>query len=323
MDVKSIIAPIEEDLVVFENDFKAMFQSKVDIIDQIADHLIRTKGKRLRPALVLLAASTHGKPNGDAIRVAAIVELIHTATLVHDDVVDEAALRRGSPSLNSIWDNHVSVLMGDYLLSRALCLIVLLNSREMMQTISKCTERLSKGELLQATRGYDPDITEDEYYSIISEKTASLIASGCEVGAYLTSGSPGIAADFRRYGDYLGKAFQISDDLLDYVGDEQTIGKPTGNDVQAGTVTLPLIRAMEEASPSETSNIQKLLNGDWSEEAWPTIVDFTHRHGGIEYARSKARDFGAAAKAELADIKDSPAKQSLLEMVDFAIDREM
>lgn len=322
MDVKSIIAPVEDDLAAFEIDFKAMFESKIDIIDQIADHLIKTKGKRLRPALVLLAASTHGKPGADAIRVAAIIELIHTATLVHDDVVDEAALRRGSPSLNSIWDNHVSVLMGDYLLSRALCLIVLMESRDMMSTISKCTERLSKGELLQATHGFDPDISEEQYFNIISDKTASLMASGCEVGAYLTSGSAEIAESFRKYGECLGKAFQITDDVLDYVGDEQTIGKPTGNDAQAGTVTLPLIRALEKASSSENEQIRSLLDGEWSDDSWPTIVDFTHKNGGIEYARVRALEYSAAAKAELVGIQDSPAKESLLSMADYAVNRE-
>lgn len=322
MDLESIIAPIQDDLAVFERDFKGMFQSNVDVIDQIADHLIRTKGKRLRPALVLLAAAAHGRPQQDAVRVAAIIELIHTATLVHDDVVDEAAVRRGLPSLNSIWDNHVSVLMGDYLLSKALSLIVRLESQDMMRIIARCTEQLSKGELLQATHGFDPDITEEAYYEIISDKTASLIASGCEVGAFLTSGSRDVAARFRGYGEQLGRAFQITDDLLDYVGDPGTIGKPTGNDVRAGTVTLPLIQALEIAPPSETAVIHNLLNGDWSEDAWPVIVEFTHKHGGIEYARRQAQALGRTAKAHLEGIKDSPAKQSLLAMVDYAIDRE-
>ncbi len=322
MDVKSIIAPVQDDLTVFEIDFKAMFESKIEVIDQIADHLIMTKGKRLRPALVLLAAAIYGKPDKDAIRVAAIIELIHTATLVHDDVVDEAPKRRGFPSLNSIWDNHVSVLMGDYLLSRALCLIVTMDSREMMSTISKCTERLSKGELLQATHGFDPEISEEQYFDIISDKTGSLIASGCEVGAHLTSGSAEIAARFRRYGEYLGKAFQITDDLLDYVGDEQTIGKPTGTDAQTGTVTLPLIKALEASSSAENTQIRGLLNGDWSDDAWPTIVEFTQKNGGIDYARRRAMEFSAAAKAEIADIKDSSGKESLMQMADYAIERD-
>lgn len=322
MDLKTIIAPIEDDLAVFERDFKGMFQSNVEVIDQIADHLIRTKGKRLRPALVLLAASVYGRPCQDVIRVAAIIELIHTATLVHDDVVDEAPVRRGNPSLNSVWDNHISVLMGDYLLAKALSLLVTVESRDMMRTISRCTEQLSKGELLQAMHEFDPKITEEEYNQIISDKTASLIASGCEVGVYLTSGSADIAARFRGYGEHLGRAFQITDDLLDYVGDEETIGKPTGNDVRAGTVTLPLIQALSHAPRSEISVIYDLMNGDWSEDAWPVIVDFTHKHGGIEYARRQAQEYGATAKAYLDGIKDSPAKQSLLAMVDYAIDRE-
>lgn len=322
MDLRTILAPIQDDLTVFEQDFKGMFRSNIDVIDQIADHLIRTKGKRLRPALVLLSAATHGQPRQDAIRVAAIIELIHTATLVHDDVVDEAAVRRGLPSLNSIWDNHVSVLLGDYLLAKALTLILLLDSRDMMLTISRSTERLSKGELLQANQGADPDITEAEYFEIIGDKTASLVSAGCEIGAFLTSGSKDVAACFRQYGEALGLAFQIADDLLDFVGDADTIGKPTGNDVRTGTVTLPLIQALQRAPHAEAAAIREIIDGEIDDGDWQRVVEFTKARGGIEYARQKAEAFAAAAKAQLDSVKDSPAKRSLLAMVDYAIDRE-
>jgi octaprenyl-diphosphate synthase len=322
MDLRTIIAPIQDHLDRFEREFRVMFQSNIEIIDRIADHLIKTKGKRLRPALVLLSASAHGWPSDDAIRTAAIVELIHTATLVHDDVVDKAPLRRGLPSLNSIWDNHIAVLMGDYLLSKALTLIVLLDTPEMMRKISHCTERLSKGELLQATRGFDVDITEQEYYQIINDKTASLVASGCEVGAYLTSRSPEVASRFHQYGELLGMAFQITDDLLDYVGDEGTIGKPTGHDIREGTVTLPLICALQSAPRSEAERVQHLLNGDWSDTAWQHIVQFTHAYGGIAYARRKAREFAETAQSHIVDLEDSPVKQSLMAMVSYAVDRD-
>ncbi|MBI4552094.1 MAG: polyprenyl synthetase family protein [Candidatus Latescibacteria bacterium] len=322
MDLRTILAPIQDDLAVFEQEFKEMFRSNIDVIDQIADHLIRAKGKRLRPALVLLSAATHGQPRQDAIRVAAIVELIHTATLVHDDVVDEATVRRGLPSLNSIWDNHVSVLLGDYLLAKALTLILLLDSRDMMLTISRSTERLSKGELLQANQGADPDITEAEYFEIIGDKTASLVSAGCEIGAFLTSGSKDVAACFRQYGESLGLAFQIADDLLDFVGDADTIGKPTGNDVRTGTVTLPLIRALQRAPHAEAAAIREIIDGEIDDGDWQRVIEFTKARGGIEYARQKAEAFAATAKAQLNSVKDSPAKRSLLAMVDYAIDRE-
>jgi len=322
MEMGTIIAPIQEDLERFELVFKDMFKSNVEIIDQIADHLIRTKGKRLRPALVLLSASIHGKPCEDSLRAAAIIELIHTATLVHDDIVDEASLRRGEPSLNSLWDNHISVLMGDFLLANALSLIVSLEAPDMMLKIAKCTVRLSKGELLQATRGFDVDITEKEYYQIISDKTASLVASGCEVGAFLTSNSREQAAHFGRFGEALGIAFQITDDVLDYVGDEGIIGQPIGNDAREGTVTLPLIRAMQEAAPSDAKEVHQLLNEDWNEDARDHIVQFTQSHGGIEYARAKAREFGDNAIGHLEHLADSPSKQSLIQMVGYAIDRD-
>lgn len=322
MDMGTIIAPIQEDLDRFEHVFKEMFQSNIEVIDQIADHLIRSKGKRLRPALVLLSASAHGKPCDHSLRTAAIIELIHTATLVHDDVIDEADLRRGEPSLNSIWDNHISVLMGDYLLSKALSLIVTLEAPDMMLKIAKCTERLSKGELLQATRGFDVDITEDEYYQIISDKTASLVSSGCEVGAFLTSGSRDKASHFGRFGEALGIAFQITDDVLDYVGDEGAIGKPTGHDAREGTVTLPLIHALEDAPKADAKHVAHLLNGNWDDDSWDHIIEFTQTRGGIKYARGKAQEYADQAKSHLAELTDSPAKQSLLSMVDYAIDRD-
>lgn len=322
MDLNAILDPIREDMERFERAFKTMFESKIEVIDQIADHLIHAKGKRLRPALVLLSAATYGRPGAEAIRVAAIIELIHTATLVHDDVVDEAAIRRGRPSLNSVWDNHVSVLMGDYLLAKALSQILLMDAREMMTVISRSTERLSKGELLQANRGFDPDITEQEYLEIIGDKTASLVSSGCEIGVYLTSRSKETAARFRRFGEYLGMAFQIADDLLDFIGDEHTVGKPIGNDIREGTVTLPLIRAMTQAPPAEVERIQTLINEDGKDEDWAEIVEFTKRYCGIEYARARAEEFAALAKAQLEPVPDSSAKRSLLTMVDYTVYRE-
>lgn len=322
MDLKTIIAPIQSDLDRFELEFTAMFQSNVPLIDRMSDHLIRTKGKRLRPVLVLLSAAAYGVSSFDVIRCAAIIELIHTATLVHDDVVDKAPLRRGQPSLNSIWDNHISVLMGDFLLAKALNLIVLLNEPDLMVKIAKCTEQLSKGELLQATRGFDVDITEEEYFQIIGEKTASLVATGCEVGAYLTSRSLDRANRFREFGECLGLAFQITDDLLDFTGDQNTIGKPVGNDVAEGTVTLPLIHALKQAPASEAERIAGLMDGEWDPVARQEVGSFACKYGGIEYARLRAAELATEAKSKLSEIGDSPFTVSLAAMVDYAIDRD-
>ncbi|MBM3265263.1 MAG: polyprenyl synthetase family protein [candidate division Zixibacteria bacterium] len=322
MELRHIIAPIQGYMDQFEDDFRAMFRSNVEVIDRIADHMIRTKGKQLRPVLVLLSASAFGPPNINVIRTAAIVELIHTATLVHDDVVDEAPLRRGAPSLNSLWDNHIAVLMGDFLLAKALTLIVLLENETMMQKVALCTERLSKGELLQATKGFDIDITEEEYFEIIGDKTASLVASGCEVGAFFTSGSTEIADRFQCYGELLGQAFQITDDLLDYVGDATKTGKPTGHDIRGGTVTLPLIHSLQNAPDGKAAHIRQLMDGEWNPAAWEEISSFSHTYGGIAYARNKAHAIAERAKSHLADLTDTPVKQSLLAMVDYAVDRD-
>ena len=212
--------------------------------------------------------------------------------------------------------------MGDFLLAKALNLIVLLNEPDLMVKIAKCTEQLSKGELLQATRGFDADITEEEYFQIIGEKTASLVATGCEVGAYLTSRSREQADRFRQFGECLGLAFQITDDLLDFTGDQNTVGKPIGNDVAEGTVTLPLIHALKEAPAVEAERIAGLMDGDWNPAARQEVGAFAFKYGGIEYAKLRAAELANDAKAILAEKGDSPYTLSLCAMVDYAIARD-
>ena len=250
-----------------------------------------------------------------------IIELCHTATLIHDDVVDRATTRRGAPTLNSIWDNHVSVLMGDNVIARVLTQIAKLDCSEITSKIAECVERLTEGELHQAIRRFNIKTSEAEYYRIISNKTSSLIACGCFSGAYLASHSSDTAHRFGAFGEKLGMAFQITDDILNFTGDEDVIGKPRGNDFREGTVTLPLIHALKHASPNERKRVKQLLKMKWSEAVCDEIVEFVHFHDGIRYARSKALEFAEEAKAILGDEPENQAKNALLDMVDYAIER--
>ncbi len=299
-----------------------MSRSDVEVINQIWSHLVRTKGKRLRPAMVFLSASAHGSPCRETMLAAFIIELCHTATLIHDDVVDRATTRRGQPTLNSIWDNHVSVLMGDNVIARVLSLIAKLDCSRTTSKIAACVERLTEGELHQAVRRYNINTTEAEYYRIISNKTSSLIACGCDSGAYLSSRSVETACRFGAFGEKLGMAFQITDDILNFTGDEDIIGKPRGNDFREGTVTLPLIHALRNASDDGNRRVEQMLKEEWSEGVCDEIVRFVHDHDGIGYARGKALEFAQEAKTILGDEPEAPAKHALLNMVDYAIERD-
>ncbi len=294
----------------------------MEVINQIWSHLVRTKGKRLRPALVFLSASTYGTPCRETMLAAFIIELCHTATLIHDDVVDRATTRRGLPTLNSIWDNHVSVLMGDNVIARVLTLIAKLDCSRITAKIAACVERLTEGELHQAIRRFNIRTTEAEYYRIISNKTSSLIACGCDSGVYLSSRSVETACRFGDFGEKLGMAFQITDDILNFTGDEEVIGKPRGNDFREGTVTLPLIHALRNASTDGNRRVAQLLKEEWSDRVCDEIVEFVHVHDGIRYASSKALAYAEEAKRILRDEPETRAKQALLDMVDYAIERD-
>ncbi len=294
----------------------------MEVINQIWSHLVRTKGKRLRPALVFLSTSAYGTPCRETMLAAFIIELCHTATLIHDDVVDRATTRRGLPTLNSIWDNHVSVLMGDNVIAKVLSLIAKLDCSRITSKIAECVERLTEGELHQAIRRFNVRTTEAEYYRIISNKTSSLIACGCDSGAYLSSRSVETACRFGAFGEKLGMAFQITDDILNFTGDEDVIGKPRGNDFREGTVTLPLIHALRNASDAGNRRVEQLMETEWSDGVCDEIVDFVHAHDGIGYARNRALEYAEEAKAILAGEPENPSKRALLNMVDYAIERD-
>ncbi len=251
-----------------------------------------------------------------------MVELLHTATLVHDDVVDEADERRGRPSINAVWKNKVSVLVGDYLLSRGLLVAVEHNEFGFLKITSETVKRMSEGELLQIQKSRKLDIQEEEYFRIISDKTASLIGACCELGASSATADAAACGALRTYGEMVGIAFQIRDDIFDYVSTGAAIGKPTGNDLKEKKLTLPLIYSINQAPRKESKRILTLIKkGEESEERSRTVRDFVTQYGGLVYAEKIAIEYCARAREAIAPFPDGPAKRSLLEFVEFSLKR--
>lgn len=321
MDVKSITSPIREELKIFEDHFRDAMKSKVGLVSTIARYIVRQKGKRVRPALVLLSAATCGEINTRTYRAASLVELLHTATLVHDDVVDEAATRRGLASINAVWKNKVAVLMGDYLLARGLLLSLESDDFEFLKITSSAVRRMSEGELLQIQKARRLDIDEETYFRIIGDKTASLLSTCCEMGAASTTDNPEYKRRMKEFGENVGIAFQIQDDLFDYIGTASTIGKPIGIDMQEKKLTLPLIHSFSKAPKSTSRAIMKLVKNGIKHREIVDVVDFVKTYGGLDYARVKADEFTTRAQENISIFPESLAKESLMKFTEFVTDR--
>ena len=297
-------------------------KSKVGIVDLIANYILKQKGKKIRPLLVLLSGKLSGEVNSRTYRGAILVELLHTATLVHDDVVDSAEKRRGLPSINAVWKNKVAVLMGDYLLSRGLLLSVDGNDFDFLKVITETVKRMSEGELLQIKKTQKLNIDEETYFRIISDKTASLLSTCCEIGAISSNDDSEKISALRNFGEYLGLAFQIKDDILDYKGSSKLVGKPLGADIKDKKITLPLIHSLSKASKSEKSDIIKLVKNSKKKKNIGEIIEFVEKYDGIEYAYQSAKLYAEKAKKCLEIFDPSPEKVSLVNLVDFVIDRK-
>lgn len=330
MSLKEICAPIQKDLERYEVEFKSLLKSNVFLIDKVIQYIIANKGKRLRPILVILTSRLHLTNGADLesrnLKAAAIMELLHTATLVHDDVVDGSNQRRGVPSVNSIWKNKVSVLMGDYLFSKSLLAMLSLKSMHAYEIISETAERMAKGELLGVERSKDFWMEEEVYFRLIGDKTASLLAAACQLGAVSVSENPEDWQSMKEFGENLGIAFQIRDDLLDILGKEKKTGKPLGNDIRDNKVTLPLIHALRQAPKGEARRIIRLLKRNAKKRTNRTdikdIISFVETHGGIEYAMETANNYIEQARNSLARYPDTAYKKSLNELVTFITTRE-
>lgn len=320
-DLKQIQVPIEAEMAEFEQKFRGLMKSKVKLLDHIMNYIVKRKGKQMRPMFVFLTAGVTGNINESTHRGAALIELLHTATLVHDDVVDDANYRRGFFSVNALWKNKIAVLVGDYLLSRGLLLSVDNEDFHLLKIVSNTVKEMSEGELLQIAKARKLDITEEVYYQIIRQKTASLIASCCAVGASSNQSDSHTIEKMRNFGEKVGMAFQIKDDLFDYGEDE--IGKPVGIDIKEKKMTLPLIFALNQSDWLEKRRIISLIrNRSEDKKAVNEVIQYVKQSGGLEYAKKIMNQFYQEALDILNSFPDSSYKTSLANLVSYTIERK-
>ena len=312
---------ISNELILFEAHFREAVKSRVALLDRIMQYIVKRKGKQLRPMFVLLCARLGGEINDSSYRAASLVELLHTATLVHDDVVDEANERRGYFSINALWKNKIAVLVGDYLLSKGLLLSLNNKDHEVLRILSEAVRLMSEGELLQIEKARNLNLNESVYYEIINGKTASLLASACAAGASTTFEDPIQVEKLRSFGEKVGMAFQIKDDLFDY--GNANIGKPTGNDIKEKKLTLPLIYTLNNCSASLKKQLIYIIkNQNTNKEKVQFVIDSVVAAGGIKYATAKMETFRNEAMAILHEFPNSNIREALEELVLYTTDRK-
>lgn len=320
--IKEIKAPIQKEMDEFEVKFKSSMKSSVPLLDKITSYIVKRKGKQMRPMFVFLSAKMCGGITESTYRAAALIELLHTATLVHDDVVDDSNERRGFFSVNALWKNKIAVLVGDYLLSRGLLLSIDNHDFKLLGIVSNAVREMSEGELLQIEKARRLDIAEPVYFEIIRQKTASLIASCCSCGAASATDDDRVVAKMRDFGQYTGIAFQIKDDLFDY-GSGEHIGKPTGIDIKEKKMTLPLIYALNNAGYSEKRRIINIIkNHNTDPQKVGEVISFVLKSGGIEYAEKRMHEFRDKALAILDSFPENPSRTSLINLVKYTTERK-
>jgi len=321
--VEKIKLPILKEMELFEVKFKESMISNVSLLNRITHYIVRRKGKQMRPMFVFLVAKmvSDGNFKEKTYRGASIIELIHTATLVHDDVVDDSNRRRGFFSLNALWKNKIAVLVGDYLLSKGLLLSIDNDDFDLLKHISVAVREMSEGELLQIEKARNLDITEEVYFEIIRKKTATLIAACTAIGAASVDASQEDILKMREFGELIGIAFQIKDDLFDYTDDK--IGKPTGIDIKEQKMTLPLIHTLNICSKEDRKwLINSVKNHNKDKKRVKEVISFVKQHGGIEYTTNKMKEYQTRALQILTNYPESDYKDSLITMVNYVIERE-
>lgn len=322
LTVKEIKAPVAKEMEEFELKFRSSMKSSVSLLDKITNYIIKRKGKQMRPLFVFLSAKICGEMNDSTYRAASLIELLHTATLVHDDVVDDANERRSFFSVNALWKNKIAVLVGDFLLSRGLLLSIENKDYQLLGIVSNAVREMSEGELLQIEKARKLDINEEVYFDIIRKKTASLIASCCSCGASSVTKDEAIIEKMRAFGEAVGIAFQIKDDLFDY-GDGVNIGKPTGIDIKEKKMTLPLIYTLNNASFLEKRRIINIVkNNNNNPKKVAEVIDFVVKNGGIPYAEKRMEEYKNQALEMLSSFPDSPSKASLQGLVKYTTERK-
>jgi len=320
VSLDSIKAPVATELKGFEKHFRQSMQSRVALLDKIMYYIVKRKGKQVRPIMVFLSARIWGQPSESTHRAASFIELLHTATLVHDDVVDDSYQRRGFFSINALWKNKIAVLVGDYLLSKGLLLALDHKEYQQLHIVSKAVKDLSEGELLQIEKARRLDIEESIYYDIIRQKTASLIAAACSAGAASVTADEDVIEKMRLFGETLGIAYQIKDDLFDY--GNAAIGKPTGIDIKEKKMTLPLIYALSQADMRERRRIiHSIKKKSTDPKVVREVIAFVKTKGGIEYATKAMQTYRDQAMTLLDGFPQNEGTESMRQLVDFVIDR--
>ena len=321
-DLQTIKAPIKAEMDEFQPFFRNFLRSGTRLLDLLLFYVQKQKGKQIRPMLVFLTAKLYGTVNEHTYHAAALIELMHTASLVHDDVVDESDKRRGFWSVNAIWKNKVAVLLGDYLLARGLLLAVNKSEHRQLEIVSRAVEEMSEGELLQIEKARHLNIDNQTYFDVIRKKTAALMIACTTAGACSVGAAEADVERMERLGEYIGIAFQIRDDLFDYEVNG-IFGKPAGNDLRERKITLPLIHALQNSTPSERRQMIKILRQKVKTDAdIDTLMDFVRGHGGIEHAQTVMAEYIEKAKEVLAETPDNAARQSLIDLIDYTISRK-
>lgn len=313
--------PVKEELLLFEKHFRKAMKSNVALLDKIMFYIVQRKGKQMRPIFVFLSAKAAGGVTEGTYNAASLVELLHTATLVHDDVVDESLERRGFFSINALWKNKIAVLVGDYLLSQGLLLAVNNNEFSLLRILSRAVKDMSEGELMQIEKARKLDIREEIYFEIIRQKTASLIAAACEAGAVSAGKDAEISEQYRLFGEKVGIAFQIKDDLFDY--GTQDVGKPLGIDIKEKKMTLPLIYALQNTDrPTKRRIINLIKNHSKDQKSVREVIEFVHASGGLQYAEEKMMEFCREAVSMIRGLSNNEAARSLEDLIDYVTSRE-
>jgi octaprenyl-diphosphate synthase len=323
MSLQKILIPVQQEIGDLEGTMMSLLGSQVPFVQSVAEYILKIGGKRLRPILTVISSRLSGYNGADAYKMGACLEFIHTASLLHDDVIDNAQIRRGKPSANAKWGNHVSVLVGDFFYCRASQLLTEQADLRILKVVTDCITATTEGEVLEITKSSDLATTRDDYLAIVKNKTALLIAAACQVGGILGKVSEELESALKKYGYHLGMAFQLADDILDYTSSEDVFGKANGIDLQEGKLTLPLIITLGRATNDEAQIIRNaLLSERLEKQTFLKVQDVIKKYGGFDETRVLAREFINTAKASLAPFRASIEKDVLLSIADYVIERD-
>jgi octaprenyl-diphosphate synthase len=325
MSVSAVQRPVRRELERVQDRLRELFRTPIPILNQVGGHVLATRGKKFRPTLLLLVARLRGHIGQEGVLCATVVEMVHAAALIHDDSVDKSALRRGLPTVNGLWTDEMAIIMGDYLYAQAMATLVTHKLDAPMRVLARVVPEMSCGEAMEFQYAYDLDVSEAQYEELVRSKTGSLIGAATEIGAGLNGGAGDARRRerYRRFGELVGVAFQIVDDLIDYLGDSAVTGKPVGSDLADGKVTLPLIAALRQAPEADRRRLRRLaLRRRWTPDQWSSLRELIDKAGGFTYARSRAETLADEARRMLASERDGVARRALDKAIDYAVRRD-